>query len=191
MLSDRCSLRVESAANPLRCCLSWRRACEVRRGGPAGRVRGHRMTGGTPKEVHWTAEQQKRPQRTYRGRKRRETAAKGSTTGRVSGQLFRAQNVVFVNPPKDSPEGSRRSRFDQNSTRRDCCPSAPAATPPDQQRSTPLRATNSTTETARDPNWVDAYARRQNRMGYPDALGSHIPDRTHPIPGRTDIRRNE
>ena len=77
LLSDRCSLRVESAANPLRCCLSWRRACEVRRGGPAGRVRGHRMTGGTPKEVHWTAEQQKRPQRTYRGRKRRETAAQG------------------------------------------------------------------------------------------------------------------
>ena len=35
------------------------------------------MTGGTPKEVHWTAEQQKRPQRTYRGRKRRETAAQG------------------------------------------------------------------------------------------------------------------
>ena len=100
LLSDRCSLRVESAANPLRCCLSWRRACEVRRGGPAGRVRGHRMTGGTPKEVHWTAEQQKRPQRTYRGRKRRETAAKGSTTGRC----FRPQNVVFVNPPKDSPE---------------------------------------------------------------------------------------
>ena len=114
LLSDRCSLRVESAANPLRCCLSWRRACEVRRRGPAGRVRGHRMTGGTPKEVHWTAEQQKRPQRTYRGRKRRETAAKGSTTGRC----FRPQNVVFVNPPKDSPEGSR-SRFDQNSTRRD------------------------------------------------------------------------
>ena len=77
LLSDRCSLRVESAANPLRCCLSWRRACEVRRRGPAGRVRGHRMTGGTPKEVHWTAEQQKRPQRTYRGRKRRETAAQG------------------------------------------------------------------------------------------------------------------
>ena len=99
LLSDRCSLRVESAANPLRCCLSWRRACEVRRRGPAGRVRGHRMTGGTPKEVHWTAEQQKRPQRTYRGRKRRETAAKGSTTGRC----FRPQNVVFVNPPKDSP----------------------------------------------------------------------------------------
>ena len=72
----------------------------MRRGGPAGRVRGHIMTGGTPKEVHWTAEQQKRPQRTYRGRKRRETAAKGSTTGRC----FRAQNVVFVNPPKDSPE---------------------------------------------------------------------------------------
>ena len=72
----------------------------MRRGGPAGRVRGHRMTGGTPKEVHWTAEQQKRPQRTYRGRKRRETAAKGSTTGRC----FRPQNVVFVNPPKDSPE---------------------------------------------------------------------------------------
>ena len=72
----------------------------MRRRGPAGRVRGHRMTGGTPKEVHWTAEQQKRPQRTYRGRKRRETAAKGSTTGRC----FRPQNVVFVNPPKDSPE---------------------------------------------------------------------------------------
>ena len=70
----------------------------MRRGGPAGRVRGHRMTGGTPKEVHWTAEQQKRPQRTYRGRKRRETAAQGSTT------VFPAQNVVFVNPPKDSPE---------------------------------------------------------------------------------------
>ena len=71
----------------------------MRRGGPAGRVRGHRMTGGTPKEVHWTAEQQKRPQRTYRGRKRRETAAKGSTTGRC----FRPQNVVFVVnlvPPK-------------------------------------------------------------------------------------------
>ena len=111
LLSDRCSLRVESAANPLRCCLSWRRACEVRRRGPAGRVRGHRMTGGTPKEVHWTAEQQKRPQRTYRGRKRRETA-------RARPRCFRPQNVVFVNPPKDSPEGSR-SRFDQNSTRRD------------------------------------------------------------------------
>ena len=114
LLSDRCSLRVESAANPLRCCLSWRRACEVRRRGPAGRVRGHRMTGGTPKEVHWTAEQQKRPQRTYRGRKRRETAAQGLDHWRC----FRPQNVVFVNPPKDSPEGSR-SRFDQNSTRRD------------------------------------------------------------------------
>ena len=107
LLSDRCSLRVESAANPLRCCLSWRRACEVRRGGPAGRVRGHRMTGGTPKEVHWTAEQQKRPQRTYRGRKRRETAAKGSTTGRC----FRPQNVVFVNPPKDSPEYGCKNFF--------------------------------------------------------------------------------
>ena len=104
LLSDRCSLRVESAANPLRCCLSWRRACEVRRGGPAGRVRGHRMTGGTPKEVHWTAEQQKRPQRTYRGRKRRETAAQGSTTGRCFRPIVPAQNVVFVNPPKDSPE---------------------------------------------------------------------------------------
>ena len=100
LLSDRCSLRVESAANPLRCCLSWRRACEVRRRGPAGRVRGHRMTGGTPKEVHWTAEQQKRPQRTYRGRKRRETAAQGLDHWRC----FRPQNVVFVNPPKDSPE---------------------------------------------------------------------------------------
>lgn len=99
LLSDRCSLRVESAANPLRCCLSWRRACEVRRGGPAGRVRGHRMTGGTPKEVHWTAEQQKRPQRTYRGRKRRETAAQGLDHW----ACFRPQNVVFVNPPKDSP----------------------------------------------------------------------------------------
>ena len=97
LLSDRCSLRVESAANPLRCCLSWRRACEVRRGGPAGRVRGHRMTGGTPKEVHWTAEQQKRPQRTYRGRKRRETAAQGLDHW----ACFRPQNVVFVNPPKD------------------------------------------------------------------------------------------
>ena len=100
LLSDRCSLRVESAANPLRCCLSWRRACEVRRRGPAGRVRGHRMTGGTPKEVHWTAEQQKRPQRTYRGRKRRETAAQGLDHW----ACFRPQNVVFVNPPKDSPE---------------------------------------------------------------------------------------
>ena len=100
LLSDRCSLRVESAANPLRCCLSWRRACEVRRRGPAGRVRGHRMTGGTPKEVHWTAEQQKRPQRTYRGRKRRETA-------RARPRCFRPQNVVFVNPPKDSPERQR------------------------------------------------------------------------------------
>ena len=78
----------------------------MRRRGPAGRVRGHRMTGGTPKEVHWTAEQQKRPQRTYRGRKRRETAAKGSTTGRC----FRPQNVVFVNPPKDSPEKLLSSR---------------------------------------------------------------------------------
>ena len=96
LLSDRCSLRVESAANPLRCCLSWRRACEVRRGGPAGRVRGHRMTGGTPKEVHWTAEQQKRPQRTYRGRKRRETAAQGSTTGRVSGPKMSCLST----PPK-------------------------------------------------------------------------------------------
>lgn len=68
----------------------------MRRGGPAGRVRGHRMTGGTPKEVHWTAEQQKRPQRTYRGRKRRETAAQGLDHWRC----FRPQNVVFVNPPK-------------------------------------------------------------------------------------------
>ena len=76
----------------------------MRRRGPAGRVRGHRMTGGTPKEVHWTAEQQKRPQRTYRGRKRRETAAKGSTTGRCFRPIVPAQNVVFVNPPKDSPE---------------------------------------------------------------------------------------
>ena len=72
----------------------------MRRRGPAGRVRGHRMTGGTPKEVHWTAEQQKRPQRTYRGRKRRETAAQGLDDWAV----FPAQNVVFVNPPKDSPE---------------------------------------------------------------------------------------
>ena len=107
LLSDRCSLRVESAANPLRCCLSWRRACEVRRGGPAGRVRGHRMTGGTLKEVHWTAEQQKRPQRTYRGRKRRETAAQGLDHWRC----FRPQNVVFVNPPKDSPESVKNPRF--------------------------------------------------------------------------------
>lgn len=106
LLSDRCSLRVESAANPLRCCLSWRRACEVRRRGPAGRVRGHRMTGGTPKEVHWTAEQQKRPQRTYRGRKRRETAAQGLDHW----ACFRPQNVVFVNPPKDSPEEPRGNR---------------------------------------------------------------------------------
>ena len=74
----------------------------MRRGGPAGRVRGHRMTGGTPKEVHWTAEQQKRPQRTYRGRKRRETA-------RARPRCFRPQNVVFVNPPKDSPEELRNS----------------------------------------------------------------------------------
>ena len=58
------------------------------------------MTGGTPKEVHWTAEQQKRPQRTYRGRKRRETAAQGLDHW----ACFRPQNVVFVNPPKDSPE---------------------------------------------------------------------------------------
>ena len=72
----------------------------MRRRGPAGRVRGHRMTGGTPKEVHWTAEQQKRPQRTYRGRKRRETAAQGLDHW----ACFRPQNVVFVNPPKDSPE---------------------------------------------------------------------------------------
>ena len=93
LLSDRCSLRVESAANPLRCCLSWRRACEVRRGGPAGRVRGHRMTGGTPKEVHWTAEQQKRPQRTYRGRKRRETAR---ARPRVSGPKMSCLST----PPK-------------------------------------------------------------------------------------------
>ena len=96
LLSDRCSLRVESAANPLRCCLSWRRACEVRRRGPAGRVRGHRMTGGTPKEVHWTAEQQKRPQRTYRGRKCRETAAQGSTTG----VCFRPKMSCLSTPPK-------------------------------------------------------------------------------------------
>ena len=96
LLSDRCSLRVESAANPLRCCLSWRRACEVRRGGPAGRVRGHRMTGGTPKEVHWTAEQQKRPQRTYRGRKRRETAAQGLDHGRC----FRPKMSCLSTPPK-------------------------------------------------------------------------------------------
>ena len=96
LLSDRCSLRVESAANPLRCCLSWRRACEVRRRGPAGRVRGHRMTGGTPKEVHWTAEQQKRPQRTYRGRKRRETAAQGLDTGRC----FRPKMSCLSTPPK-------------------------------------------------------------------------------------------
>lgn len=96
LLSDRCSLRVESAANPLRCCLSWRRACEVRRGGPAGRVRGHRMTGGTPKEVHWTAEQQKRPQRTYRGRKRRETAAQGLDHW----ACFRPKMSCLSTPPK-------------------------------------------------------------------------------------------
>ena len=78
----------------------------MRRRGPAGRVRGHRMTGGTPKEVHWTAEQQKRPQRTYRGRKRRETAAQGLDHWRC----FRPQNVVFVNPPKDSPSSLRLSR---------------------------------------------------------------------------------
>ena len=96
LLSDRCSLRVESAANPLRCCLSWRRACEVRRGGPAGRVRGHRMTGGTPKEVHWTAEQQKRPQRTNRGRKRRETAAQGLDHWRC----FRPKMSCLSTPPK-------------------------------------------------------------------------------------------
>ena len=68
----------------------------MRRGGPAGRVRGHRMTGGTPKEVHWTAEQQKRPQRTYRGRKRRETAAKGSTMVGVSGPKMSCLST----PPK-------------------------------------------------------------------------------------------
>ena len=96
LLSDRCSLRVESAANPLRCCLSWRRACEVRRRGPAGRVRGHRMTGGTPKEVHWTAEQQKRPQRTYRGRKRRETAAQGLDHW----ACFRPKMSCLSTPPK-------------------------------------------------------------------------------------------
>ena len=100
LLSDRCSLRVESAANPLRCCLSWRRACEVRRRGPAGRVRGHRMTGGTPKEVHWTAEQQKRPQRTYRGRKRRETAAQGLDHWAVFPAPKCRVLRMFVNPPK-------------------------------------------------------------------------------------------
>ena len=54
----------------------------MRRRGPAGRVRGHRMTGGTPKEVHWTAEQQKRPQRTYRyqGENAEKRPRKGSAT---------------------------------------------------------------------------------------------------------------
>ena len=70
----------------------------MRRRGPAGRVRGHRMTGGTPKEVHWTAEQQKRPQRTYRYQG--ENAEKRP---RGLGHYW-PQNVVFVNPPKDSPE---------------------------------------------------------------------------------------
>ena len=58
-------------------------------------AKGSTLDGGTAKATAADLQREKTP---------RNGRARARPLGGVSGQLFRAQNVVFVNPPKDSPE---------------------------------------------------------------------------------------